>query len=108
MNITPIITEYYPVANKDTNCTHIKVEMYYSLGGWNVFTNKKEHRGYYISISPVCKNGVMESYVAFSGSKVLLKEVERKTKKAQAEAEKMYHESKTYWINTICPDYELA
>lgn len=85
---------YFEVKENRNGITHIKCEVYYSLGGYNVWTGKQEPRGYYASVSPVERkdygNGcVMESYVAFTGIKQLLKEVSRKSVKSQAEAEKM-------------------
>ena len=35
-----------PISN--LRATHLKVELYYSLGGTNVFTYKDEPRGYYL------------------------------------------------------------
>jgi hypothetical protein len=75
----------------------LKVEVSYSKGGHNNWHSREEKRGYYLHVSPVqikdYGNGVrMESYVAFSGYKQLLKEVGRKSAKAQAEAEKISEE----------------
>ena len=76
---------------ENRNATHLKIEVYYNLGGFNVFTYQEEKRGYYISVSPVCKNrrdGVtFEEYTAFSGVKQLVKAVSRKSAKAENEAE---------------------
>lgn len=61
--------------------THVKVEVYYSMGGMNYFTGTNEARGIKISVSPVTRNtsGIMvsESYVGFSGSKRHLKDMAR-------------------------------
>ena len=51
MEIKKLETRYYKANAND--CTHIKAEVYYSIGGLNYFTYKQEQRGYYISISPV-------------------------------------------------------
>ena len=72
----------------------VKVELYYSLGGYNFFTYKEEPRGYYLSASPVERSEscgcVMESYTAFSGIKKCIVECQRQSKKREAEAlEKM-------------------
>ena len=68
----------------------IKICTYYKKDAMNYFTYKNEARGYYLSVTPVerveraCS---FESFVAFTSFKVLLKEVTRASKKAEAEAE---------------------
>lgn len=83
--------KYIEVAENPAKVTHLKVEIYYNLGGYNYFTYKQEARGYYLSVSPVERidqNGyVMETYSSFSGIKQCIKPVTRKSKKAEAEAE---------------------
>lgn len=73
--------------------THLKVRLYYSLGGTNFGTYEIEKRGYYLSCYPVAyesKNGYrMETFSAFSGIKVLVAETTRNTKK---QAEKVIQE----------------
>lgn len=101
-----IITQYRKVKNPTRDCNYIKCELYYHLGGQNFFTYKIESRGYYLSVSPVCRNGHMESYMAFSGKKVLVKEVARQNKKAQAEAEEFFKENIEKYIKMICPEYK--
>ena len=80
------------IATKTEN-VFVKVETYYNLGGMNYFTYKVELRGYYLSVTPVERinrgSYIMESYTAFSGYKMLLKEVKRKSKKAEMEAEQI-------------------
>ena len=65
----------------------IKVRTYYKKDSMNYFTYKTEARGYYLSVTPVERARGFESFVAFTGFKVLLKEVTRASKKAEAEAE---------------------
>lgn len=101
-----IITQYRKVKNPTTDCNYIKCELYYHLGGQNFFTYKNEGRGYYLSVSPVYRNGYTESYIAFSGKKMLVKEVARQNKKAQAEAEEFFKENIERYIKMICPEYE--
>ena len=86
--------KYLELKANGKSATHLKCEVYYSLGGMNYFTYERERRGYYASVTPVerksCGNGVMmEGYMAFTGTKMLLKEVSRKSAKAEAEAEKI-------------------
>lgn len=64
----------------------IEVELYYSKGGWNVFTCKNESRGYYVRICPITVERNMVSFVAFSGTKVCIHECSRKSAKAEQEA----------------------
>ena len=64
----------------------IEVELYYSKGGWNVFTCKQESRGYYVRICPITVERNMVSFVAFSGTKVCIHECSRKSAKAEREA----------------------
>ena len=78
---------------------YIKVEMYYSLGGYNLFTYKQEQRGYYISVCPVERREyapgcMMEGFTAFSGVKMLVEPCERKGKGAAARALAKYDEAK--------------
>lgn len=71
----------------DKPLTWLKVETYYNKGGENVFTELQERRGYYLSVSPVKRERGFESYTAFSGLKLLLLEVGRKSPKQEANAE---------------------
>ena len=68
------------------NATHIKVELYYAMGGMNYFTGNSEARGLYLSVTPVSRtehgNGMIsESYTAFSGVKELVKPMTRFSQK---------------------------
>ena len=64
----------------------IEVELYYSKGGYNVFTYKNESRGYYVRICPITVERNMVSFIAFSGTKVCIHECPRKSAKAEREA----------------------
>lgn len=64
------------------DATDLKVDVYYHKGGFNVFTNEPDRRGIYFSISPVKRDGIWESYTAFSGSKICVKELKRKSDKS--------------------------
>ena len=64
------------------NATHIKIELNYNIGGMNYFSGRSEPRGLYLSVTPVSRtsheNGlVSESYTAFSGTKVFVKDMNR-------------------------------
>ena len=71
-----------------TNVTgeFIEVELYYSKGGYNVFTYKNESRGYYVRVCPVKVERNMVSFIAFSGTKLCVYECSRKSTKAEREA----------------------
>jgi hypothetical protein len=78
---------YLEVKPNAGKTTHLRLEVAYNKGGLNVWNYKQERRGYYLLITPVERGGNMESFVAFSGGKILLKEVSRASAKAEAEAE---------------------
>lgn len=87
--------------------THLKIEVYYNLGGHNVFTGKDEPRGYYLSVSPVERRrtdyGITtETYVAFSGIKECIKPVGRKSAKAEKEAENIALDRENKLIEYVC------
>ena len=65
----------------------IKVRTYYKKDTTNFFTYENEARGYYLSVTPIERGRGWETFTAFTGFKVLLKEVTRASKKAEAEAE---------------------
>lgn len=69
---------------------YLKIELYYSLGGYNMFSYRQERRGYYISCTPVKRENYggcsMESFMAFSGQKILVHECARKGKTAEQTA----------------------
>lgn len=102
-----------PLVDKHPECySHLKVRLYYHLGGYNYGTHENEPRGYYLSCYPVhyaSKNGyTTESYSAFSGIKVLVSKTTRNTKK---QIEKVIGEcsldklnDKDSWFFKVC-DY---
>ena len=108
--------EYIPVKMQqigNTKITHIRVETYYSLGGYNYFTYRQERRGYYISVAPVERSEyapgvVMERTTCFSGYKALLKEVSRKSAKAEREAEAAAPQIREELIRRVMQDQGLA
>ena len=85
--------KYFAVKENSTGTTHLKCEVYYSLGGYNCFTCKSEGRGYYASVTPVERSTSYgfssERYVAFTGIKQLVKPVSRRSAKDEADAEKL-------------------
>lgn len=83
----------YVELEKNELATHLKIETRYDLGGPNWAYGGTTKRGYYLSVMPVTRenrNGYwLETYVGFTGSKQLLKEVTRKSAKAEATAEEI-------------------
>ena len=82
------LTNYYefPIGDRE----HLKISLYYSLGGMSYFTGNKEARGIYLSITPVtihqneASDGTVwesEESTLFSGYKHLVKELSRFSKK---------------------------
>lgn len=74
--------KYIPILNATKESNFLKIEIYYNLGGMNYFTGRAENRGYYISVSPVYRDGILESYTSFTGIKQCLTTVSRKSEKA--------------------------
>lgn len=100
----PRHTTFLPVV-KSGDVTHLRVEVYYSLGGYNLFTYKQEPRGYYLSVTPVGRsergNVVMESYCAFTGIKKLILPVNRQSPKRMAEAIALSEQHKPQLIEYV-------
>ena len=70
----------------------IKVSFDYDLGGISYLSGQTNRRGYYLYVKTVTRDRRPEGYsfescTLFDGFKVLLKEVPRKSKKAEGEAE---------------------
>ena len=59
----------------------IVVSVSYSLGGMNYFSGRKEPRGYYLSATPETHTQNCRSFMAFSGTKILLEETSRFSQK---------------------------
>ena len=78
------------------------IEVYYDKGGRNYFTCKDERRGYYLYVCPVLRSDGLVSYTSFSGTKLLLKEVARKSAKAEAEAEEIAKGKVADLVASVC------
>lgn len=83
----------YVELTANEKATHLRIETRYDLGGPNWAYGGITKRGYYLSVMPVTRenrNGYMlETYVGFTGVKQLLKEVTRKSAKAEAAADEI-------------------
>lgn len=98
--------KYIEVKENTAKVTHLAIELYYDLGGMNYFTSRAERRGYYLSVTPVERStvygGTTEIYTAFTGLKQCIKEVTRKSAKAEAEAEKLVAAEMENLIAIVC------
>lgn len=89
----------------------LSVSIFYDLGGMNYFSGGVNRRGYYLSVRPVSVSRdetgrvVTESSVMFNGTKMLLVEVNRQSKKAEAEALKKAKENKERLIESVMNEY---
>lgn len=99
---------------KENFAKELKVEVYYDKGGMNYFSGDKEKRGYYLSVTPVSvtrrENGSVawEETAAFTGTKMLLKEVNRRSKKRSEKALEIAETKKEELINYVIEDnYQL-
>ena len=99
------MTKYIPL-KENAAATHIKIDLRYDLGGYNMFDYTPKKRGYYLHVTPVTRENrgsyVMESFTAFSGYKQLISEVTRKSAKAEAQAEAEAAEIMDLMISRVC------
>ena len=70
---------YVDISQQDTRI--IRVSVYQQDGGMNYFTGTSEVRGIALGITPLEITGSFTAYTAFTGSKTLLKENNRFSKK---------------------------
>ena len=68
------------------NQEHLEVQVFYSLGGMNYWTGRREPRGYWVSVQPLTKTRVCTSFTGFTGVKGFIKEANRFSQKALEEA----------------------
>lgn len=91
-----------------TDCMFAQAELYYDLGGPNVWYGTDEPRGYWISVRKVKRQSGFVSYELHDGTRYFLKEVKRRTKKADAEVETYFNENYMRLINRTYPDVTLS
>lgn len=99
--------KYLNIKNPTKNINVLKIELYYNLGGYNVWHHTYEKRGYYISVTPLYKEGCMESYVMFTGAKKCIKEVSRKSEKAYNSALDSIGEYLPGLIDYVCTENNI-
>lgn len=99
---------YYSLTKGNTNAIHVSV--YYDLGGYNMFSYEPKKRGYYLSIGP-CNVNRKDTYssietMAFSGYKMLIKELKRDSQKAFDEAVAFAQENAKILFESWFPNLE--
>jgi len=103
--------KYIPVSGNN-DVTHIRIDIDYDLGGYSMLSYTPKPRGYYLSVVPVKREErygcMMESFTAFSGYRQLLKEVTRKSAKAEKVAEQIAEEFAPIMVRKICEEKHLT
>lgn len=89
----------------------LAVAVFYDLGGMSFLSGRTSRRGYYLSVRPVevsrneAGHIMTESSTLFNGTKMLLVEVNRQSKKAEAEALKKAEENKERLVESVMNEY---
>ena len=91
----------------DVRCNVLEVRVFYDLGGISWATYEPKPRGYYLSVSPLCVSGNMVSYQGFSGTRMLLNEVKRQSKKGEEEALRLMKEKEQMLIEHVCKEHGI-
>ena len=99
--------KYIKVKDNSKHITHLRIELFYDLGGTNFFTSEIEERGYYLSVTPVQRHTSPQGYTteiftAFTGIKILLNGVARRSKKAENKAEQLAQEKEHTLVQYVC------
>lgn len=95
-----VATRFIPL-KENGKATHLKIEVYYKLGGVNYFTYQNEERGYYISVTPVQRGNGFESFRAFTGIKECFIPCNRQSKKKADEAANIPAEKYQHLIDYV-------
>ncbi len=107
--------KYIPIEPSESE-NSLCLEVLYSKGGYNWFYGDSERRGYYLHCSPVLlkcnklNNGqeyTTKTIIAGKGYKLLLKEVSRRSKKAEDEANSLAEEKADFIVDKVCRRYGL-
>lgn len=107
------ITKKYIEATGD--CNNLEISLDYDLGGYNWYNGNNDGRGYYLYVTPVYLsernyNGQVYHSVQSTlgkGIKKLVKPVQRRSKKAEAEAVELAKQSEAELINYVCNKYGI-
>lgn len=110
MNKDIVFSKY--VKAEGPQVSHLRIDLFYDLGGYNLFTYRNDSRGYYLSVTPVerCDRGgyFTESQTLFRGAKILLKEVTRKGAGVAREAEKIAMTRVEELVNYVCAEENIT
>ena len=107
--------KYVPIEPTESE-NSLCLEVLYSAGGYNLYNGDNEQRGYYLHCSPVMiktdrpdngKEYTTNTFTVGKGYKLLLKEVGRRSKKAETEANILGEEKSDYIIDKVCKRYGL-
>ena len=96
-----------------THENYVKAEVYYSEGGYSLWTYKNTPRAYFMSVIKIGRgkneHGAWESVGVFSngGAKMMLQEVARQSKKREAEALAYFEEHIDEYVAKVFPELEL-
>ena len=99
--------KFIKIKNPTKDCNMLKIKLYYDLGGYNCWHGNYETRGYYISVTPVYKDGYLESYTLFTGVKQCIKAVNRKSEKAYNAALESLNEFLSGLIAHVCAENKI-
>lgn len=107
--------KYIPIVPTE-NENNLCIEVLYSKGGHNWFNGDNERRGYYLHCTPtLIKNNRLSNGTEYStstvtlgkGYKLMLKEVGRKSQKAEKEANRLAEEKVDFIVDKVCKRYGL-
>lgn len=103
-----------PNSKNEENCMEVSTN--YELGGYNYWNGQTNGRGYYLHALPCLRetnrlsNGQEYTTVTQTlgkGFKICVKEVLRRSKKAEAEAERNACKQIVFLVKQVCEKYEI-
>ena len=100
--------KYFKLTENVGGFTHIKVVITYNLGGINYFNMSNEPRGYYASVYPMQVGENFEVTRGFSGYKVFLFGVQRKSKNAESAAIQELNKKLPLVIQVLLTKHNIA
>ena len=96
--------KYIKVKENEKNITDLSIEIYYHKGGDPYIRFRQ--RGYYISVIPVTREDrggvILETCGLFTGITQCVKPVDRKSAKAEQEAQQRAAQIEKIIIDTVC------
>ena len=100
--------KHYKLTESVNRDNAISVAISYNKGGTNLFTYNHEKRGWYFSITPctIERRGSYNtvSFAAFSGCKMLIREISRNSQKAYDEAVKFMQDNQREYLALWFPE----